>query len=143
MKDLKWWVVVETVDSKSGLISVNVASKFKNYAKLKRVVWKWYRQHLGRLDIGSSEKLVLWALCERYGKSFSSHDAISYYGLMLGLSRQTVGKNLQKLMDKNIIWCAIDGNNQVMTRKLKAGVQHKHFLLVGLNKMLVESEKPN
>ena len=78
MKNLKWWVVVETVDSKSGLISVNVASKFKNYTKLKRVVWKWYRQHLGRLDIGSSEKLVLWALCERYGKTFRGRASLSF-----------------------------------------------------------------
>jgi len=39
------------------------------------------------------------------------------------------------LMDSNIIWCAIDGENKVL-RKLKRGVQHKHFLFVGLGVML-------
>jgi Fe2+ or Zn2+ uptake regulation protein len=54
---------------------------------------------------------------------------------MLGVSRQTVSKSLSLLMDSNIIWCAVDGEKKVL-RKLKRGVQHKHFLFVGLGVML-------
>jgi len=57
---------------------------------------------------------------------------------MIGMHRHTVSKGIQKLMDLNILWCAIDGERKVL-RSLKAGVQHKHFLLVGLGVML-ESE---
>ena len=138
MKEHKWWLVVEGIDDieKSGLINYGLAGKYKNYASLKKVVWKWYKKHLGRKDIKAREKLILYALCERYSaQDFSSHDAVSYLALMLGMHRHTVSKGLQNLMDINVIWCAIDGERRVL-RSLKAGVQHKHFLLVGLGVML-------
>jgi hypothetical protein len=135
-----WWLVTDSIEDagKSGLISFAVANKYSNYAKLKRVVWKWFRSHLDSKDISSREKIILWCLCERFGNSFSSHDAISYYGQMCGLSSVTMGKGFAVLMDKNIIWCAKQ-DQRVMLRKLKSGMQHKHFLLVGLGVML-ESE---
>ena len=133
-----WWLVVEDIENpaESGLISYGVAVKYKDsYPKLKRAVWKWFRSQVGRNDIGSREKVILWCLCERYGMSFSSHDAISYYGLMCGMSKVTMSKGFNALMDKNIIWCA-KHNEKVMVRKLKKGMQHKHFLLVGLGVFL-------
>ena len=140
MNDDYWWVVVGQVESpeESGLIALSVARKFENYAKLKRVVWKWFRAHLDRRDINSRDKIILWCLCERYGKSFSSHDAITYYGKMCGLSHVTMSKGFASLMDKNIIWCA-KSDQRVMLKKLKSGMQHKHFLLVGLG-LLLEGE---
>jgi hypothetical protein len=71
-------------------------------------------------------------------KILVAHDAVTYLALMIGMHRHTVSKGIQKLMDLNILWCAIDGERKVL-RSLKAGVQHKHFLLVGLSVML-ESE---
>lgn len=138
MNKEKWWLVVEAIETpeKSGLITYGVAMKYKSYSKLKKVVWKWYKKHLGRTDIKGREKLVLYALCERYSaQDYSSHDAVSYLALMIGMNRKTVSKGIQNLMDQNIIWCAIDGERKVL-RKLKRGVQHKHFLLVGLGVML-------
>ena len=138
MKEQKWWLVVEPIEKpeSSGLITYGVAMKYKSYSKLKQVVWKWYKKHLGSSEIKAREKLVLFALCERYSaQDYSSHDAVSYLALMVGMNRHTVSKGIQNLMDQNIIWCAIDGERKVY-RKLKRGVQHKHFLLVGLGVML-------
>ena len=143
MKEQKWWLVLEAIDSpdKSGLIKFGVAMKYKSYAKLKQVVWKWYKKQLGRTDLKSREKVVLYALCERYSaQDYSSHDAVSYLALMVGMNRKTVSKGIQNLMDQNIIWCAIDGERKVL-RSLKRGVQHKHFLFVGLGVMLEESHE--
>ena len=143
MKEHKWWLVVDGIEDaeKSGLINYGLAGKYKNYANLKRVVWKWYKKHLSRKDIKTREKLILYALCERYSaQDFSSHDAVTYLALMIGMHRHTVSKGIQKLMDLNIIWCAIDGERKVL-RSLKAGVQHKHFLLVGLGVMLEEESQ--
>jgi len=139
----KWWLVIEAIEKpeKSGLIKFGVAMKYKSYSKLKQVVWKWYKKQLGRTDIKSREKLVLYALCERYSaQDYSSHDAVSYLALMIGMHRHTVSKGIQNLMDLDIIWCAIDGEKKVL-RSLKAGVQHKHFLFVGLGVMLEESQE--
>ena len=143
MKQHKWWLVVEGIEDagKSGLINYGLAGKYKNYASLKKVVWKWYKQHLGRKDLKTREKLILYALCERYSaQDFSSHDAVSYLALMVGMHRHTVSKGIQNLMNLNIIWCAIDNEKKVL-RSLKAGVQHKHFLLVGLGVMLEEESR--
>tara|TARA_R100000654_G_scaffold25989_2_gene49502 strand:- start:62 stop:499 length:438 start_codon:yes stop_codon:yes gene_type:complete len=143
LKEHKWWLVVDGIEDaeKSGLINYGLAGKYKNYANLKRVVWKWYKKHLSRKDIKTREKLILYALCERYSaQDFSSHDAVTYLALMIGMHRHTVSKGIQKLMDLNIIWCAIDGERKVL-RSLKAGVQHKHFLLVGLGVMLEEESQ--
>ena len=51
-----------------------------------------------------------------------------------------VTTGIQNLMDLDIIWCAIDGEKKVL-RSLKRGVQHKHFLFVGLGVMLEESQE--
>ena len=143
MNKQKWWLVIEAIEKpeKSGLIKFGVAMKYKSYSKLKKVVWKWYKKQLGRTDIKSREKLVLYALCERYSaQDYSSHDAVSYLALMIGMHRHTVSKGIQNLMDLDIIWCAIDGEKKVL-RSLKGGVQHKHFLFVGLGVMLEESQE--
>ena len=119
MKQHKWWLVVEGIEDagKSGLINYGLASKYRSYSKLKKVVWKWYKQHLGRKDIKTREKLILYALCERYSaQDFSSHDAVTYLALMIGMHRHTVSKGIQKLMDLNILWCAIDGERKVLLR---------------------------
>ena len=143
MNKQKWWLVIEAIEKpeKSGLIKFGVAMKYKSYSKLKKVVWKWYKKQLGRTDLKSREKLVLYALCERYSaQDYSSHDAVSYLALMIGMHRHTVSKGIQNLMDLDIIWCAIDGEKKVL-RSLKRGVQHKHFLFVGLGVMLEESQE--
>ena len=144
MNDEYWWIVTNEIDKteKSGLVKFAVANKYENYAKLKRVVWKWFRSHLDRRDINSRDKIILWCLCERYGKSFSSHDAVTYYGKMCGLSNVTMSKGFASLMDKNIIWCA-KHDQKKMLKKMRSGMQHKHFLLVGLGMMLESESREN
>ena len=61
-----WWLVVEEIEnpSESGLISYGVAVKYKNnYPKLKRAVWKWFRNQVGRNDIGAVEKKLFYGVC--------------------------------------------------------------------------------
>lgn len=144
MNDDKWWLVVQAIKkpNESGLIPFGVAKSYKNnYSKIKKVVWRWFRLHLDRKDLSSRDKLILYALCERYSaKTFSSHDSLSYISKMLGMNRHTISKGLQHMMDVGLIWCAIDSDKKVL-RSLKAGVQHKHFLFVGLGFMLGESRE--
>lgn len=132
-----WWIqsgVIED-EKRSGIVRASVANKL-NYSQLKQTVWKWYRMHAGRSDLTIASKLVLWAICERYRMTYSSRDAYSYYAKMTGLSRKTVGRAIQELLDKDVIWIAKEGE-RVLLRKITSGVR-KHILLVGLGVMLAD-----
>ena len=132
-----WWIqsgVIED-EKRSGIVRASVANKM-NYSQLKQAVWKWYRKHAGRSDLTIASKLVLWAICERYRMTYSSHDAYVYYGKMTGLTRKTVGRAVQELVDKEVIWIAKEGERTLL-KKVKAGVR-KHILLVGLGVMLAD-----
>lgn len=132
-----WWIqsgVIED-EKRSALVRRSCVDKL-NYSQLKQTVWKWYRMHAGRSDLTIASKLVLWAICERYRMTYSSRDAYSYYAKMTGLSRKTVGRAIQELLDKDVIWIAKEGE-RVLLRKITSGVR-KHILLVGLGVMLAD-----
>jgi hypothetical protein len=81
------------------------------------------------LSVGA--KLMLWALCERWRyETWSSHDAISYYAKMTGVNRKTAGRGVGELIDQEIIWCVLEGEQKRLRRSQAKG--RKHFLLVGL-----------
>ena len=80
-------------------------------------------------------KLMLWSLCERWRyETWSSHDAISYYCKMTGVNRKTAGRGVAELIDKEVIWCVLEGEQKRLRRSQAKG--RKHFLLVGLIDLL-------
>ena len=55
-------------------------------------------------------KLLLWSVCERYRfEIFSSHDAVTYYAKMIGVSRRTAGRAMKELIEKEVLWCVLEG----------------------------------
>ena len=105
-------------------------------------MWKWFRTHAGDRTLSPGSKLTLWAICERYrAETMSSHDAYAYYAKMIGLSRNSVGACVSELVDKNILWIALE-NERTLVRKAKAGVR-KHILLVGLGVVMIEQMHEN
>ena len=139
--DKFWWVSPEIVPKESGIINLGVATKFKDYGKLKANIWKWYRSQVNRKDISSRNKLILWALAERYrGQSFSVWDSYTYLAMTVGLSRRTFSKGMSELSEQGIIWIAVEGKERLAMKKLPQQVRvKKHILLVGLNNVLFES----
>ena len=78
---------------------------------------------------------MLWSLCERWRyETWSSHDAISYYCKMTGVNRKTAGRGVAELIDKEVIWCVLEGEQKRLRRSQAKG--RKHFLLVGLIDLL-------
>jgi hypothetical protein len=98
---------------------------------MRQVVWKWYRSRAGDNQLSPASKLTLWAICERFRvETFSSHDAYSYYAKMTGVNRKTAGRGVGELIDQEIIWCVLEGEQKRLRRSQAKG--RKHFLLVGL-----------
>ena len=135
-----WWVQPELPGRDSAIINLSVAKKYKKYQELKASVWFWYRGHMARKDIGSREKLLLYGICERYrGKSLSCTDSLSYFEKFLGMNRRTISKALNTLVDKEIVWLAVEGEEPVALKRLPKKRVVKHILLVGLNATLSEN----
>lgn len=136
-----WWVSPEIVPKESGIINLSVANKYKNYGNLKAKIWQWYRSKVNRKDISSRNKLILWALAERYrGQSFSVWDSYTYLAMTVGLSRKTFSKGMAELSEQGIIWIAVEGDERLAMKKLPQQIRvKKHILLVGLNVVLFEA----
>ena len=133
-----WWITTDSViEEDVGFVAYGVAKKYKSFAKLKGVVWKWFRRQAGRTDLNAAETLVLWAICERHrAESMSCRDAFSYLAKMVGLTPKTVGKEIQSLVDKKVIWLAVEGERILLRKARRNG--RKHILLIGLGVALVE-----
>ena len=72
-------------------------------------------------------------------QSMSSTDAVGYLAKMSGISRRTVGKSVQRLADKEVIWIVEEGGERRRHRGLEARrFFKKHFLIVGLSYELSE-----
>lgn len=126
-----WWVVPIEVPNlhRSGLVPLACVSD--NYMKMRSCVWKIYRRECGREDLSVSAKLLLWAVCERYRfETFSSHDAVSYYCKMIGVSRRTAGRAMKELIESEVVWCVLEGVEGRLRKSQASG--KKHYLLVGL-----------
>ena len=137
-----WWITEENVESESGLIEQAVWYQYKDFRKLKRVAWKWFRARAGRKDLTPASKLVLWALVERHRYNcMGVRDSLSYISKMTGLNRHTVSRCVHELAseEKNIIWIAAESEKLLM-RKIKKGYK-TYILFVGLNRALKDSER--
>ncbi len=138
--DKYWWVTTDLPVANSGYINRAVANQFKKYSELKASVWFWYRSEVvDRKDISNRDKIIAWAICERYrGQSFSTWDSFTYLALMLGMNRKTISKGIQALIEADIIWIGLEGDHKIGIKNLSQARVKKHLLLVGLNKVLYE-----
>jgi len=126
-----WWVVPVEVPELHRSALVPLACVSDNYMKMRSCVWKIYRRECGREDLSVSAKLLLWAICERYRfETFSSHDAVSYYCKMIGVSRRTAGRAMKELIESEVVWCVLEGVEGRLRVSQASG--RKHYLLVGL-----------
>jgi|TARA_R100000951_G_scaffold43731_1_gene36954 hypothetical protein len=126
-----WWVVPVEVPNLHRSALVPLACVSDNYMKMRSCVWKIYRRECGREDLSVSAKLLLWAICERYRfETFSSHDAVSYYCKMIGVSRRTAGRAMKELIESEVVWCVLEGVEGRLRVSQASG--RKHYLLVGL-----------
>jgi DNA-binding MarR family transcriptional regulator len=66
----------------------------------------------------------------------SCRDAFSYLAKMTGLTPKTVGKAIQSLVDKEVIWLAVEGERVLLRKARRNG--RKHILLIGLGVAMVE-----
>ena len=135
-----WWIEtgVPSDEKNSGCIRYSVTSY--SYSQIKKSVWKLYRTRTDRADLSCYDKMLLWAISERFRvRSMSCTDAVGYLAKMIGVSRKTAGKSMRKLVDNNIIWLAEEGSERKAHRKLEARKYFKkHILIVGLSFELVD-----
>jgi hypothetical protein len=128
-----WWVTPHEVENlgKSALVPTACVRKQENYTKMRVCAWKIFRRACGREDLNMSSKMLLWSVVERYRfETWSSHDAISYYAKMIGTNRRSAGRGMKDLIEKEILWCVLEGEKKRLRMSQPAG--KKHFLLVGL-----------
>ena len=102
----------------------------------------WFRNKVAnRKDLTSRDKMVAWAIAERYrGQSFNTWDNFTYLAAMVGLNRKTVHKAIVELMEKNVIWVVLEGQGKDW---LVSKRQKKHIILCGLNFILAEEINKN
>ena len=142
MEQEYWWLKSIDVEreSESAEIRIALAGKYKNdYSRMKQVCWKWYRAQLGRKDISSSGKLVLYCIVERFNKygNWSCPDSFSYLASMSGLSSKLVAKRVYELVDLNVVWLVLEGDERRGMKRIKQhSRKRKHILLVGLGRLL-------
>lgn len=134
-----WWVIPSEIPRLHASGLVPLACVGDSYMKMRSCVWRIFRRACGREDLSISAKLVLWAVCERYRfETFSSHDAVSYYCKMIGVSRRTAGRGMKELIEKEILWLVLEGKEGRLRKSQASG--KKHYLLVGLaNEIIKES----
>ena len=136
-----WWIVPSEIENEraSALVRLGVVSEYQDFNKFRRVVWFWFRRACAREDLTSSAKIMLWAIVERYRwETMSSHDAINYYALMVGMNRKTAGRAVGELAEKELIWIVPREEKKRLKKSRAEG--HIHFLLVGLGYLLKEGE---
>ena len=131
-----WWITAHAQEQGAGtLVPISLARREGDFSRVRSVVWGWFRRECGREDLTVGAKLMLWSLCERWRyETWSSHDAISYYCKMTGVNRKTAGRGVAELIDKEVIWCVLEGEQKRLRRSQAKG--RKHFLLVGLIDLL-------
>ena len=132
-----WWITThENPSDRAGVfIPLALARKDGDFSRVRGVVWAWFRRECGRTDLSVSAKLILWSVCERWRyETWSSHDAISYYAKMTGVNRKTSGRAMTELIEKEVVWCVLEGEQKRLRKSQPGG--KKHFLLVGLVDLL-------
>ena len=135
-----WWIEVGVPEDERNSACVRQSLVNRSYGEIKKGVWRLYRRRTDRLDLTSSDKMLLWAMSERFRvESMSCTDAVGYLSKMVGVSRKTAGKSIQRLVDAEIIWIVEEGEDRRARRRLEARKYfRKHFILVGLSYELGE-----
>ena len=127
-----WWIDYGLQnDRKQGGCSKELYFELskKNY---RTKLWRWGRKQIGRKDLTVSERLAVWSLVERFRlETFSSHDAVKYYALMTGMSRNSFSKAINGLIGKGVIQLVKEEEAGKVYASLDRGGK-RHFLLVGL-----------
>ena len=133
-----WWITHQHIEEqlKSGLVSHTFVREQAEFGSVRKAVWFWFKRACASERLSASAKIILWAICERWQfQSFSSHDAVSYYSIMVGVNRRSAGRAIQQLIEEGLIWCVLEGEpNRVFKKSQSSG--KKHFLLVGLGSLL-------
>jgi len=132
-----WWITAHAeAEEKTALIPIALARKEGDFSRVRQIVWHWYRSEVaGNEALSMTARFVGWALCERWRyETWSSHDAISYYAKMTGVNRKTSGRAMTELIDKEVVWCVLEGEQKRLRKSQPGG--KKHFLLVGLVDLL-------
>ena len=127
-----WWIQYGLKnDRKQGGCSKELYFELtkKNY---RTKLWRWGRKQIGRKELTVSERLAVWSLVERFRlETFSSHDAVKYYALMTGMSRNSFSKAINGLIGKGIIKLVKEAEEGKVFESLERGGR-RHFLFVGL-----------
>jgi hypothetical protein len=138
MMEYKWMVFGDIArEENSALVRVECVARYSDFRVVKRALWKdWFKARVGRTDLTAADKLVLWAMVDRWRlASWSVRDSITYIAKATGTHRNTVKNSVDRLIEKNIIvYTAEDA-----LRKPKAG-ERTHFLLVGLGYVLINGD---
>lgn len=133
-----WWVNNLSADDgkESAEVRGVIASKYqREYGSMKQVCWKWYRKQLGRKELSSSGKVVLYCIVERFNKygNWSCPDSFSYLASMSGCSSKLVAKRVYELVDLGIVWLVEEGETRKGMKRIKQhSRKRKHILLVGV-----------
>ena len=130
-----WWISTGVPEKEHLSAEVRVSVAKKGYGEIKKGVWSLYRSRTDRRDINSRDKMMLWAISEKYdARSMSCSYPISYLSKMIGVSRKTGGKAVERLVEANIIWIVSPGVEKKGYKKLEGGTRvKKNFILVGLS----------
>ena len=108
-----WWIETGVPDNEKESGCVRYSLTKLRYSEVKKGVWRIFRLNLDREDLSSSDKIVLYCLCERFRvQSMSSTDALNYLAKMSGIGRKTVGKSVKRLADKEVIWIVEEGGEE-------------------------------
>ena len=62
------------------------------------------------------------------------HQRIIPYAKMTGVNRKTSGRAMTELIEKEVVWCVLEGEQKRLRKSQPGG--KKHFLLVGLVDLL-------
>jgi hypothetical protein len=131
-----WWITHEEIENpkRSGLVS-KACVREHDFSSVRGKVWDWYAQEIVREDLSSGAKVVLWCLCRRWQyKSWSASDTLTFYAKACGLHRVSVGRAMSELLEKQIVWCVLEGERRRLKKPTVSG--RKHYLLSGLGSLL-------
>lgn len=129
-----WWITSAHTEINTPFINYGTALKYKNFNKLKFVVWKMFRSKLDHPELSARDKIVFWCICERLkGSSFSCWDSYSYLGKMLCMNRKTIAKAVDNLSANGLIMIAVEGEKPTAMKTLPSQQRvKKHILIIGL-----------
>ena len=135
-----WWIQTSVPENEQASGCIRFAYTHRSYSEIKKAVWRLFRLRSGWKELKSSDKMIYWAMSERFRvQSMSCSDSVGYLAKMVGVSRKTASRSIQNLVDAGVVWIVEEGEVRKAHKRLVARKYFKkHFLLVGLSYMLAE-----